>query len=336
MHHGLVTDVPPEVVERLYGGPPRGFVAARDAAVAAAREAGDASGAAAIGRLRKPTTGAWLVNLLALRRPELLAALAELGGALREAQRDLRGPKLRELSARRRELVAALVEQARELAEAGDPGSAGGLPLREAEATLTAALADESVAERVRSGRMVRTTDYAGLSGPATTGGAAGGRTTAERAGPEPAARKAARRAGSEPSPLAGPRRRGGKAAGTPAARGGDRTRRDEAAAARREQAAAARRERVEAARREVAAARTAERDARVSLERAAAAEQAAAGRLARLDDELAGLRRRRYEAEAELDRLRRAHQAAHRARTAAGRRLAQARAARDQRSPGT
>jgi len=147
------TGAPAEVVRRLYALPPGRFVAARAEEVAAARQT-DPAVARAIGQLRKPTVAAWLVNLLALRRPELLDGLAELSGQLRTAQRELRGAALRELSTRRRALVDALVAQARTLATEADPSAAAGkLPLTDVEATLSAALADEEIAAQVRSGR---------------------------------------------------------------------------------------------------------------------------------------------------------------------------------------
>ncbi|WP_089156592.1 hypothetical protein [Micromonospora sp. NBS 11-29] len=157
-------DAPADVVRRLYATPPDRFVAARDAAVAEARRAGDPRTAREIGRLRRPTVAAWLVNLLAIRRPELVADLAQLAEALRAAQRDLRGGKLRELSAQRRAVVGALVAEVRRLA-AAEPAAppAGKLPLGEVEATLHAALSDTEVAEQVRAGRLLRASHYAGF-----------------------------------------------------------------------------------------------------------------------------------------------------------------------------
>jgi DNA repair exonuclease SbcCD ATPase subunit len=156
--------VPPEVAERLYAVPPEGFVAARTEAVAAARAAGDTGAAREIAKLRKPTVAAWLVNLLAIRRPELVAELAGLAGELRRAQRDLRGEQLRELSAQRRAVVGALVAQARDLARREASGlDPHRLPLAEVEATLQAALADEEVAARLRAGRLLKAASYAGF-----------------------------------------------------------------------------------------------------------------------------------------------------------------------------
>jgi len=153
-----------DFIRGLYESPPEGFVAARAAAIAEARKSGDKEAAKRYAALRKPTVAAWLVNLLALRRPELIDDLVELATALREAQRSLQGDQLRELSNQRRQVVAALVQAARKLAVEEDPGlTAGKLPLGEVEATLTAALAEPEVAEQVRTGRLVRATTYAGF-----------------------------------------------------------------------------------------------------------------------------------------------------------------------------
>src|SRR2546430_16179668 len=64
-----VVEVSDEIVDRLYELPPEKFIAARDEAADAARRAGDRATATAIGKLRRPTVAAWLVNLLARRAP---------------------------------------------------------------------------------------------------------------------------------------------------------------------------------------------------------------------------------------------------------------------------
>jgi hypothetical protein len=156
--------LPGQLTDRLYTAPPEGFIAARDAAVAAAKEAGDPQRAAAIGKLRKPTIAAWLVNLLAIEKPELVEELGELADAMRSAQRDLRGAEMRELATQRRAVVAALVAQARTLAVAANPAlKRAKLPLTEVEETLNAALASPEAADLVRSGRLVKTIEYSGI-----------------------------------------------------------------------------------------------------------------------------------------------------------------------------
>jgi hypothetical protein len=150
------------IVRRLYEEPPEGFVATRAAAVEEARRGGDRETAKRLAALKKPTVAAWVVNLLALKRPDLIGELVDLATALRAAQRELKGEQLRELSTQRRQFVSALVTAARKLAvEAGSP--AAKLPLAEVEATLTAALADPEIAEQVRTGRLIRAATYAGF-----------------------------------------------------------------------------------------------------------------------------------------------------------------------------
>src|SRR5436305_4587171 len=118
-----VVEVPDDILNELYQLPPERFIAARDDAVEAARRAGDRSTATAIGKLRRPTVGAWLVNLLARGAPDLLGELLALGDQLRRAQHDLRGDELRELSIQRRAAIGGLVGRARQLAiEAGRSG----------------------------------------------------------------------------------------------------------------------------------------------------------------------------------------------------------------------
>ena len=88
--------------------------------------------------------------------------LLELGQSLREAQQALDGDRLRELSAERRRLVAALTQEVQRLAaEAGQAVSAQ--VEREVQDTLEAALADQGMADAVRSGRLTKALSYAGL-----------------------------------------------------------------------------------------------------------------------------------------------------------------------------
>jgi hypothetical protein len=152
-----------EVAAELYALPPEEFTAARGEAVAAARKSGDRELAGQIGGLRRPTVGAWLVNLLAHQRPDLIGELLALGEQMRAAQRNLRGDELRELSTQRRGMVSALARESRALAVAAGRGVRAVLPLGEVENTLTAALADPEVAEEVRLGRLVKPIEYAGF-----------------------------------------------------------------------------------------------------------------------------------------------------------------------------
>jgi hypothetical protein len=152
-----------DVIAHLYTVPPDEFIAERSEAVDRAKAAGDRELAAQIGKLRKPSLAAWLVNLLAHQRPHLIGELLALGAELRDAQRELRGTELRELSMRRRATVATLTKEARELAVAAGRPVREKLPLAEVEQTLTAALADLYLADEVRAGRLTRPLEYAGF-----------------------------------------------------------------------------------------------------------------------------------------------------------------------------
>ncbi|MER5455432.1 hypothetical protein ABT008_11675 [Micromonospora sp. NPDC002389] len=287
---------PSDPVAQLYRTPPDRFVAARDAAVAQARRAGDGRRAREIARLRRPTVAAWLVNLLAVERPELVDDLAQLADALRDAQRELRGPRLRELSAQRRSVVSALVAEVRRLA-ADVPGapSAGKLPLAEVEATLNAALADPGVAEQVRSGRLLRPAHYAGFGEV-----------------PRPQLRLVT--GGEEPPAPATPAR--------PPDRGAMRA--EQARRAARAELARRRK----ALEKELARARTDQERAETDLDAAQSAERDGTTALDAVETELAELERRRAIAEQELSRSRLARRAAERSAAVARRRTGEVEAA--------
>lgn len=142
-----------EAADELYGLPPGGFVAARRARADAARRAGDRSGATSINGLRKPTLAAWALNQLARRRPAELRGYLDLADALRTAQRELQGRRLRDLSEQRHHIVAALTREATGIA--ADAGAAlGAAHQREITQTLHAALADEDVSGQLAAGRL--------------------------------------------------------------------------------------------------------------------------------------------------------------------------------------
>ena len=150
-HHGGV-DVD-AVADELYALPREEFTAARDSRAKAARAAGDRDLATAIGTLRKPTSAAWLANLLAREHPGEVHDLTELGAALREAHATLDGATLQELSRQRHQVVHALVQRVRTLGcDAGNPVSEA--VAREVEETLTAALSDPDAARALAAGRL--------------------------------------------------------------------------------------------------------------------------------------------------------------------------------------
>jgi hypothetical protein len=315
-----LTDVPiatDELIRRMYEAPPEQFVATRAAAIADARKAGDKDAAKRLAALRKPTVAAWLVNLLALRRPELIEQLVELASELRTAQRGLQGDALRELSTQRRQVVSALVAAARSLAVAEDPGSAAKLPLAEVESTLSAAMAEPEIAEQIRTGRLIRAATYAGFGEV-----------------PRPRLRLVTDEDAAvtdDDAPDTDEDEDTDTDTGT-----GDRDDVEVELADRRtakERAAAERRRREIAERkrelkRELTAAQSAESRADTQLERAESAERDAGHAVDDIDAELAELERRRTEAQAEVARRKLARRTAERDAAAARRRVGDVQAA--------
>lgn len=143
--------------DELYGGAREDFTPRRKELAKEARSAGDATLAAAIEKLAKPTTSAWLANQLARDAGADVDEVAELGDAFREAHAKLAGDDLRALSQRRTKLVAALVRQA---------GKLNGAALtegvtRELEDIFTTAIADAEVARVLIAGRLTSAKDLA-------------------------------------------------------------------------------------------------------------------------------------------------------------------------------
>ncbi|MFC9661176.1 hypothetical protein ACFVJ5_13150 [Nocardia sp. NPDC127606] len=169
-----------DVAGELYTLDPGDFVSTRAERAAQARADGDRDLAKAITALRKPTVAAWTVNLLARHAPQEIAALLDLGDALRSAQRQLSGDKLRALGTQRQQVVNAMTKRAAELAAEHDR-PANEQVLREVGQTLTAALADPDVADLVRAGVLPTTVTYDGF-GPAGLVAITGGKATPERA----------------------------------------------------------------------------------------------------------------------------------------------------------
>jgi hypothetical protein len=136
------------VADDLYGLPPEGFTAARDAA---AKRADDTALKKAIKALRKPTVSAHAVNRIVRDDPDAVDRLLALGDDLRSAMTG-RGGDVRGLTEQRRELVSSMLD--------------AGLPANvrdDVTATLEAATADPGLADAVRSGRLVKPLRYAGF-----------------------------------------------------------------------------------------------------------------------------------------------------------------------------
>ncbi len=175
-----------EAAAELYRLPPEAFVTARSDRVKALRADGETDAAKQVAGLRKPTVGAWLVNLLVADEPELADQVSALAEQLRTAQDQLSGEDLRALGRQRQELVSGLVARARGLARDAGRKVTGSVLDSEVESSLRAALADPDVAREVLSGRLTHATEFTGF-GPAPTSSAAAPTTTKSA---KPAARK--------------------------------------------------------------------------------------------------------------------------------------------------
>jgi hypothetical protein len=156
--------------------------------VAAAKTRGDPDAARTVGAARRPTTAAWLVNLLVLTDTTVRPRLAELHQDLRAAHAEMDGPRIRELSKKQRVLMHELTAAALAATGQAHPTSA----LREeVSGTLQAAVADPDVTARL--GRLTKAETWSGFadfgtSSAVTTRAAATKRTTAtKQPAPQPA-----------------------------------------------------------------------------------------------------------------------------------------------------
>jgi hypothetical protein len=153
-------DLVAEAAAELYRLDPEQFTSRREQLAAQARAAEEPAAAKRIASLRKPTRSAWALNALARSEPGKLDELFTLGDQLRAAERALDGDRLRELSRQRRTMIDSLVRAA--FAATGQRNPAGGVA-EEVLATLSAALADPEVAERVRTGMVLRASHWDGF-----------------------------------------------------------------------------------------------------------------------------------------------------------------------------
>ena len=140
--------------DELYSLRPDEFIPRRTALTNEAK-GDDKILAAEIKKLPKPTTAAWVVNMLVRHESDQFEQVLELGAALREAQMSMSGEELRQLSRQRRQLTTAVTRQAKALAielgqKVGDPVAA------QIEDTLHAAMVDEDAAKAVRTGLLVK------------------------------------------------------------------------------------------------------------------------------------------------------------------------------------
>ncbi|HEV7848248.1 MAG TPA: hypothetical protein VGO88_02840 [Mycetocola sp.] len=151
-----------DVLSDLYLRAPSEFVAVRTARVRTARDDGDPELAKRIGRLPKPSAGAWLTNLLAARHATEVDDIIELGALIRDAEKNMDAGELRQLGKQRLQLIRALAQQGKALAAEADQKVSAAAML-DVEQTLHAAMSDPAAAEAVRSRRLVRALSSSGI-----------------------------------------------------------------------------------------------------------------------------------------------------------------------------
>jgi hypothetical protein len=148
--------------DELYAVSPDDFTERRQQLVAEARKEGNREVATQIGKLRRPTRSAWLINLLSRDGADNIDALFELGVALQQAQQRMAGDELRQLSAERRKTVDAMARRAVELGRQQGYDVPDGA-LQEVGQTLQTALGDPEIADLVRAGRLTQAVTYGGF-----------------------------------------------------------------------------------------------------------------------------------------------------------------------------
>ncbi len=147
-------------LDELYSAKPDGFTALRRTLADAAKQRGEQDAAQRISAARKPTTAAWIVNLLVLQHKGIKQRLGELGDRLRAAHAAMDGEQIRRLSVEQRHLVDELVRIGFQAAEVKNPSAA----LREdVTGTLQAAIADPDV--RAELGRLSKAEQWSGFGG---------------------------------------------------------------------------------------------------------------------------------------------------------------------------
>lgn len=152
-----------EIVDALYAVTLGDFTPERDRR-AKELKGQDAGLAARVKTLKKPSTAAWVVNLLVRRETEQVDQVLELGASLRAAAEDLDAEQLRALTKQRRQLTAAVTTQARGLAR-GEGVKVSAAVADQIEGTLHAAMLSEQASEAIRTGALVRAIEPSEVGG---------------------------------------------------------------------------------------------------------------------------------------------------------------------------
>jgi len=148
-----------DIIAELYSVPPSDFVACRNAR---AKKIGDRALAADVRALRKPSMGAWVVNVYAREQGSELDEALQLAQELRDAQAELDAPALAKLGRERRALTKRLSDNA--VALATSRGGTVSAATRDAvQQTISTAFFDAHAAAAVASGRLLRDLETSGV-----------------------------------------------------------------------------------------------------------------------------------------------------------------------------
>ena len=158
----MATDPLLSIAEELYALSPGEFTGTRNQWAKQAKADGDKELAGRVTELRKPSMAAWVVNMLVRHRAAEMTQVLDVGASLRQAQENLDGDALRELTRQRRQLTTAVTHQGRLLAqELGQKVTQA--VADQVESTLHAAMVDEQAAAALRSGMLVTTLAATGV-----------------------------------------------------------------------------------------------------------------------------------------------------------------------------
>lgn len=148
--------------DELYAAPVAEFMATRSRLVAEARAENDRVLAGQIGKLRKPSVAAAVINSLVRLRPDLTEQLVSVGEQLRAAQAIGHGTALTALRPARDALLTDWVAAAGGAARAADGvlSAAAGEEIRD---TVVAAIASVEATEAVLAGHLTRALSYSGF-----------------------------------------------------------------------------------------------------------------------------------------------------------------------------
>ena len=154
-------------LDRLYSLPPEEFTAARNDLASRLRKAGQGEAAERVRALRKPSVPVWVVNQLARRHAEEVAALLDAGERLRRAQEKALGGSgadaVREATAAERSAVRTLTHRAQALLR-GEGRAASQQTLERVATTLRTAAVDPETAPLVAAGRLAGELDSPGFA----------------------------------------------------------------------------------------------------------------------------------------------------------------------------